>query len=1387
MWINKKKFIFIFSFLSSFLFAFSSLALTISGVVADTTSTSAVLKWNTDQSTHGYVEYGTSTSYGSYVNDPSLTTSHIATLSNLFSSKTYYYKIWANTQGGMMVGTYSSAQYSGSFMTQASAIVNQDTTPPVISSVMVSSSGITSNSATIGWITDEPSASGVSYGINTAGELYYDDQNLTTQHVVNLTNLRPSTTYQYKVHSRDSSNNVSYSSIYYFTTASEIIAVIDTMPPAVISFLTESTTSGLAKITVTFSESVNQADLTSANIYLAPIDSPSTKINGVFSLTSNTVVFSASECLQNKFYIFTVSRLVKDLAGNQMSADFTRDQINLYSSSCSIATVTQTTKPGSLQGKVTDAGGSVVSGAYVYLHNSDFSLTFNVQSDASGNYLFSNITPGSYVLEVYAPQTLTNLLKPSLINITVSSGVILTQNLQFLAGSKIIKGKVALSSGVPVADAQVGAYQESSYSWTSAYVDFFGNYSLKVSGGNWSVMIMPKDSSAAKWVYNKPSAFVSFLNDQTSEEVIVDFQVDSVPSKISGKVLLPGGGFPKSGTIVQAVSSIGQSITANVGIDGNFSINLSAGIYTIEIFSSDPAYGSPVISAVTLLEGQALDLGTITLVAASSHIKGIVYNSQKVGQVNVFVSAKQIDGTRFASGLSGASGQYDLSVAAGLWEISVSGISTPQQVQVFQATTHTIDFILPSVDAVLSGVVKDSAGNILIDFYGYAILEPDFIGAPVERGVFKISAKAGSYTLRLDLSPGAVYTPADKIAVTLVSGQTKEVTITLSKNTSFITGSLKDTAGAVVTGVKGEVFASSAGGSFQRSFIDPTTGQYKLTVGPGIWYMGFNVDQATGYQAKPIAPGGISVSAGQTISQDIFIVRADSLISGAVKKSDGTALANVWVSISSRPIVPETNLGTFVFPTQEIETGAFSDQNGKFSVKVPAGAYFVRAFYSLEKGLIAPSEIKVIAASDKPVQVELIFKSSTSSISGAVFYNNAVQAGAFVFAWSEKGAHTETMTDKLGAYSLSVSGNDVWHIGARSESNADIFKSEYIIISVLPDQKLTVDLFLKKAGEIPKPILTTVDVSKSQVMTLSDRAEVSLPPNSMGTAGQASVSIKSSVEAPDQARSSIIGKVYDVEITDIQGKSITTFNAPISITIPYNKKEIEKLGISEDEIKPSFFDEISGTWKKADKFVIDKTNSQVVIEVSHLTRFALVAAADITPPEAPGDIDVAKVGPGSLFLSWANPTKDFDHIKIYRSAKKGELGKVAFNDIKRTFETDTKLTGDIVYYYTIRTVDLAGNESTNVEQFSGTPEAVKGKTKFTFNKNLRQGVKNDDVKVLQEILFEEGVYPENIISGYFGPLTKKSVINFQKKYGISPAFGFVGSLTRAKLNELYGK
>ncbi len=78
--------------------------------------------------------------------------------------------------------------------------------------------------------------------------------------------------------------------------------------------------------------------------------------------------------------------------------------------------------------------------------------------------------------------------------------------------------------------------------------------------------------------------------------------------------------------------------------------------------------------------------------------------------------------------------------------------------------------------------------------------------------------------------------------------------------------------------------------------------------------------------------------------------------------------------------------------------------------------------------------------------------------------------------------------------------------------------------------------------------------------------------------------------------------------------------------------------------------------------------------------------------------------------------------------------------------------------------------------------------------NLYYDLKSEEVSCLQEFLKAQGaaVYPEGLVTGYFGLLTQAAVSRFQEKYaseiltplGLNQGTGFVGLSTRFKINSL---
>jgi outer membrane protein assembly factor BamB len=82
-----------------------------------------------------------------------------------------------------------------------------------------------------------------------------------------------------------------------------------------------------------------------------------------------------------------------------------------------------------------------------------------------------------------------------------------------------------------------------------------------------------------------------------------------------------------------------------------------------------------------------------------------------------------------------------------------------------------------------------------------------------------------------------------------------------------------------------------------------------------------------------------------------------------------------------------------------------------------------------------------------------------------------------------------------------------------------------------------------------------------------------------------------------------------------------------------------------------------------------------------------------------------------------------------------------------------------------------------------------GSVQYQFTRGLQYRDTGEDVTQLQIFLKNQGtdIYPEGLVTGYFGSLTKLAVQRFQVKYNIAKSgdagYGYVGPKTRAKINS----
>jgi hypothetical protein len=128
-----------------------------------------------------------------------------------------------------------------------------DKTPPVISAV--AASGVTASAATVAWTTNEASDSTVDYGTTTAYGASVTNATRATSHTLALSGLAASTTYHFRVRSRDAAGNLATSADYTFATSAASGGGGGSTAPVITMLSTGSLTTSGATVTWTTDKS----------------------------------------------------------------------------------------------------------------------------------------------------------------------------------------------------------------------------------------------------------------------------------------------------------------------------------------------------------------------------------------------------------------------------------------------------------------------------------------------------------------------------------------------------------------------------------------------------------------------------------------------------------------------------------------------------------------------------------------------------------------------------------------------------------------------------------------------------------------------------------------------------------------------------------------------------------------------------------------------------------------------------------------------------------------------------------------------------------------------------------------------------------------------------
>lgn len=114
----------------------------------------------------------------------------------------------------------------------------------------------------------------------------------------------------------------------------------------------------------------------------------------------------------------------------------------------------QTAATGAILGTVTDPGGAVTPGVQVELTNSATNETRSTETNSSGQYVFTNVTPGNYNLKFTKLGFATGAI--SNIRVDVNKASTYDLKLEISAGKEIVEVSATAQAELQTTDAQVG-------------------------------------------------------------------------------------------------------------------------------------------------------------------------------------------------------------------------------------------------------------------------------------------------------------------------------------------------------------------------------------------------------------------------------------------------------------------------------------------------------------------------------------------------------------------------------------------------------------------------------------------------------------------------------------------------------------------------------------------------------------------------------------------------------------------------------------------------------------------------------------------------------------------------------------------------------------------
>jgi hypothetical protein len=1031
--------------------------------------------------------------------------------------------------------------------------------------------------------------------------------------------------------------------------------------------------------------------------------------------------------------------------------------------------------------------------------NTNGTTSYNIGLSATGTYVIGVEDPGFGGTSSSSPK-----VAPSPVEVNASSLATSTANFEFQDATARIHGKIEKAGGVgfdlgPGVEAfHVWGYQPIENGLSAAAMpDANGEFDLYVNPGVYIIGVGGPDlpSPVEKQIEVKSGDTNFALTDSTTDITLI---IKAPEEYIEGQVT-DSNGNAISGASVFAWRATGpgggQAITDS---NGYYKLYVSSGTYTVEGFA--PTYGK--LTARTGIEVTAdchtdsscpsVDFGVSSELATISGT--VTKNGTLTQDIEVWITSGEtgygMNRTRTASDGSFTlkvpygSGYYLHAAQPGRGEIYRASLPTFNNDNsttsvAITVNTATINVRISPASAFSSAFVE-ARNTTSTEEKGFSDKDVSAVTTYREYSIEVVKPTTNetwTYNIEGGVPGYGPLTPT----TTAISSSTQSVTKTINLGSVWqVSGTISDPDPSTTANEAEGAFVWAASSTAHGGGKVDSSGNFSFNLKEGIYDFGIDKKNYTG-----------TIIANQSITADASITTlalspANQTIAGTVSVS-GTAESGAWVWATN-------GAGGWA--------GDETDGNGSYSLKVTSGTWQVRA---VSEGYEANPQSVEVSSGTSTLNISLsaisgytVATPTTGSIvpkTGGVVQGDNVTVDAPAGALDSQDSNTgrvtiQKTTSVPQTNGVKPLGSAAYEISAANASGTPI---------TILDDDITITLTYSAAD------LTTAGLTQAQAAELdlgywdsTNNNWVTIPTNAATTTSGGVIFTGTTQHLSPYAPLKSSGAnppPTPTNLTASAGNERITLNwSASSGATKYNiyRKSGNFYPYLDQTTATSYIDtgltnEVT-YYYKISALNDDDDESTSTEAVSATPKAPSPAAGSeyiFSPTPAAEEVTEEEVATPTEEV--ATPTEEV--VTPTKEVVTKPIKEMTVEELKAEI---TRITALIAQLQT-QLAELLEAEEIEKVVYQGIP------INFTFAKTLKYNQTSDEVKYLQIILkveVGEPTYPEDVpATGFFGPITKAAVIEFQEKYsseilapwGITKGTGLVGKTTRAKLNELLGK